>query len=53
MTTSDEWDRVRKLAPVVVVQSRVRLGEETNLAKVAVVFSSLFVVVGAGIVEES
>ena len=52
MTTSDEWDRVRKLAPVVVVQSRVRLGEERNRANVAVDFPSLFVVVGAGSVEE-
>ena len=53
METSDGWERVRKLEPVVVVQSRVRLGEQRNRAKVAVDFSSLFVVVGAGIVEES
>ena len=51
MATSDGWERVRELAPVVVVQSRVRLGEERNRANVA--FPSLFVVVGAGIVEES
>jgi|LakMenEpi03Aug12_release.lakeMendotaPanAssembly.Ray.scaffolds.fasta_scaffold1362006_1 hypothetical protein len=42
METSDGWERVRKLAPVVVVQSRVRLGEERNRAKVAVDFSEFF-----------
>ena len=49
MATSDGWERVRKLAPIVVVHSRVRLGEERLL----LIFSSLFVVVGAGIVEGS
>ena len=53
MATSDGWERVRELAPVVVVQSRVRLGEERNRSNVAVDFPSLFVVVGAGSVEES
>ena len=33
-------------------ESRVRLGEERNRANVAVDFPSLFVVVGAGSVEE-
>ena len=51
MATSD--GRERKLAPVVVAQSRVRLGAERNRAKVAVDFPSLIVVFGAGIVEES
>ena len=49
MATSGGRERVRELAPVVVVQSRVRLDEERLL----LIFSSLFVVVGAGIVEGS
>ncbi len=48
MATSGGRERVRELAPVVVVQSRVRLDEERLL----LIFSSVFVVVGAGIWRE-